>query len=576
MTRRSHASAASILLTFSLLGKMASAAPPATGGGVKPPPQVSPANRIPQKPPAQKSPPAKSAVAGIGAVKKVDNASIRKSPPAKFAAPVSRLFPPASITLTTLPNGVRSVVEQTRGTDLVSVQIWVRAGSRFESEANNGVANLIERLALRGSKNYPRSERSGGPEEALGALGCQVGSLTSRDSTFYSVTAAAGYLPSVLRVLADATLQTDLSDRAVEEAKLDVEGEVMMRANDPVLAVNDLAYRAAFTRHPYRRPARGTSSSIAALTGGPVRLYHSNHYVGGNISIIIVGDVPPLWAHKLVATHFARASAKRPPSVAISAETSPTAYKAMTRSGTTPFGAMAVAFRAPGINQPKDVVAMDVLLSHWKEGDQAALRRVLGAVKASGGRGGDAPGDDKPDAGGGGKEEEGPRETAPRTPLAQAFDVDFLTQRDPGLMIISLLQPRSRDDALKAILDEVGHVQKNGLTAAEIAEAKRLLTQQYVEQSETVSGQAGALGFYEMISNYQFGARYLDYVAQVTPADIKRVANRYCSTTVYVRAIIEPAPRMPPNRTPDPGGDTLTASIAGDSMSPQGMQRLVR
>jgi hypothetical protein len=45
------------------------------------------------------------------------------------------LFDPATISLRVLPNGVRGIVKQTRGTGVVAVQVWVRAGSRFERRA---------------------------------------------------------------------------------------------------------------------------------------------------------------------------------------------------------------------------------------------------------------------------------------------------------------------------------------------------------------------------------------------------------------------------------------------------------
>jgi hypothetical protein len=45
----------------------------------------------------------------------------------------ARLFDPATISLRTLPNGVRGIVKQTQGTGVVAVQVWVRAGSRFRN-----------------------------------------------------------------------------------------------------------------------------------------------------------------------------------------------------------------------------------------------------------------------------------------------------------------------------------------------------------------------------------------------------------------------------------------------------------
>jgi len=475
---------------------------------------------------------------------------------------LARLFPPDAISVTTLPNGVRSVVQETQGTDLVAVQIWVRAGSRYETDANNGAARLIQALALGGSKNHPRG-RSGGAEEAVGALGGTIGALTARDSTFYSATVAAPFLPAVLRILSDATLQPDLTDAAVEESKLEVEGDLMRRSFDPVASASDLSYRASFSKHPYRYPSGGTPASIAALTGSPLRAYYKQRYVGSNISVIIVGDVQRSIAHKLVATYFGSAPAATKPLPAIASEAAP-AFRQIRRPGGTPLGTLALAFRSPGIGTPADVVAMDVLLAYWKEGSDAALRRVLRATKL----GPDAPGGDDEDGDKTAPDDEenvepkkSQAEKEEQPPLAMAFDVDYLTQRDPGLFIVSIVGANSRDEAVDAIWKEIKNLQENGISAEALATAKRVLSQQYVQQSESVSGQAGALGFYEMIDTYQFGATYLDRIGKVSLEDIKRIANKYFSSKSYIQATIEPLPQQRPRQRPREGGETVIASL---------------
>jgi len=467
----------------------------------------------------------------------------------------ARLFDPATLFVSTLPNGVRAVIKETQGTGLVAVQVWVRAGSRYESISNNGVAHLIEDVALRASKNYPHlpglrsgDTIGGGATDAIAALGGNVNSQTSRDATFYSATVASTFWPAALRALADATLAPTLTDSMVEESRSAVQSDVQQRKTDPVATMADLAYETAFSRHPYRRPAGGTEDSIDALTGAAVRAYHKARYIGPNISVIVVGDVHHTNAHALIAQYFGAAlpGPKRAPA-AIPVEQKPLTFKTASRRIPTQATMLALAFRAPGINSPKDVVAMDTLLVHWGEGSDAGMRRVLlGAAKA------DKPGGEPAE---GGDAEQSP---APK-PLALGFDVDFLTQRDPGLFIVSLVvEPDRRTAALSATLEEIGRVNKNGIDAAALQRAKRILTRQYIEQGETVSGQAGALGFYEMIADYRFAVTYLDSVAKVTMADVKRVAGRYLSKSAYVQAVVEPLPR-PRTRPPGGSGGTITA-----------------
>jgi predicted Zn-dependent peptidase len=157
-------------------------------------------------------------------------------------------------------------------------------------------------------------------------------------------------------------------------------------------------------------------------------------------------------------------------------------------------------------------------------------------------------GEDEESIGSANEGESTPGENAPTSPdepseddqpLALGFDADYLTQRDSGLLLIKLVAPRDRNAAVAAILEEVNHVRDNGLSEAELARARFLLTEQYLEQSESVSGLAGALGFYDATDGYPFAVNYLDRVAHITSDDIKRMAQKYLTPDAYVQVTIE-------------------------------------
>lgn len=467
------------------------------------------------------------------------------------ASAKARLFDPASVSLRVLPNGVRGIVRETRGTGLVAVQVWVRAGSRYETNADAGASHLVETLVLESSKNYPRSNSAagGGAAGAIEALGGTATSQTTRDAVNFGATVAAPFAPAAVRALSDAVLRPRLNDSDVEGAKVEIEAGLQRRAIDPIMSAADLAYAAAFAKHPYRRAANGTTQGVDALGGARVRAYHAARYVGSNISVVVVGDVRAATAHALIAQSFGGASATASQEPKIAGEKAPLAFKNVSRRGLISRGAVALGFRAPGIDAPKDVVAMDVLLSHWSEGRDAAMRRVL-------------LGDADPDAPSTDASPDVPATPANTPePLALAFDVGFLTQRDSSLLIISLVaDPASRARAIHATLDEMARVRVNGLTAADLARAKAMLRRQYIQQGETVSGQAGALGFYDMIASYDFAVTYLDRIDRVSLADIKRVANTYLSGTNYVQVVIEPAARPIPRPEPPQQDDgSITA-----------------
>lgn len=452
-----------------------------------------------------------------------------------------------------MPNGVRVLSRATSGTGLVCVQVWARAGSRFESVAESGSAHVIEAASLRASRGLPRTSNllEGGAARAIEALGGQANSQTSRDATFYSATVAASYLPQALAALSDAALRPDLSDAAIEEAKSAVLLEQQQREDNPLAAVADLAYRAAFTRHPYSKPAGGTSTSIETLAPAQVRAYHKRQYVGRSLSVVIVGDFSPDVAQRLAAQDFAAALPSPAPRTAIASEVVPREFQSVVRKRPINRSALALAFSAPPVSKSADVVAMDVLLALWREGTKATLRRALLTPRDQTNQpDAPAPSDNSQDNGDN-------AEPAGEPPLVLAYDVDYLTQRDASLFIVTMaLEPGDKPEAIEAVLREVGRVQDGGVSADELMRAKNLLTEQFTSQSEGVSGQASSLGFYDMIDSYDFALKYLPRIERVTSADLQRVARTYFSRTKYLQASIEP---LPPARTPDRNSTTVTA-----------------
>jgi predicted Zn-dependent peptidase len=201
-----------------------------------------------------------------------------------------------------------------------------------------------------------------------------------------------------------------------------------------------------------------------------------------------------------------------------------------------PATVLALAWRSPSVSDPADSVAMDLLLTHWKEGHDAKLRQVLHADPLN-------SGEDEESIGSANEDESTPTPQSEPSeddlPLALGFDADYLTQRDSGLFLIKLVAPRDRNAAVAAILEEINRVRTDGLSEAELAHARFLLTEQYLEQSESVTGLAGALGFYDASDSYKFAVNYLERVMHVTNDDIKRMAQKFLTPNAYVQATIE-------------------------------------
>ena len=444
------------------------------------------------------------------------------------------LFASNQISQSTLQNGARVVTKFTPGAPVVSIQVWVRGGSRAEKPSEEGMSHLIEVAAVNGSKNQPYVENGdeAGLSGAIRVVGGEAGSLTSRDATFYSATVATADWGRALNALGDTVLQPDLSASGINRAKLLIANQLVSQVFNPVSQASDLAYQTAYPKHPYGHSEIGSEDTLGGLSAAKARDFYKRQYVGQNISIVIVGDVAA--AEAVAASKRVFGAASSAPAAKVDPKAEPLPDKReVTVQAPVSSNVLSLAWRSPGIDNPRDVVATDALLSLWREGLDANLRRLLLR--------------DGPDG--------------ENKPLVDSYDVDYLTQRDPGLITISLVGVQDRDATIAVVENEIARLAKDGPGEAEMKRARELLRLQYLDQSEGAAGQAGALGFYEMIADYKFALQYEQLTQTVTSADVQRIAREYLAPNKEIRATVNPLPRQRPGAPTNPDDAT-----AGDGI----------
>ena len=63
----------------------------------------------------------------------------------------------AILQITTLPSGLRVASETRPFTDTATVGVWIDAGSRYETEVNNGTAHFLEHMSFKGTKVWQQT-----------------------------------------------------------------------------------------------------------------------------------------------------------------------------------------------------------------------------------------------------------------------------------------------------------------------------------------------------------------------------------------------------------------------------------
>jgi processing peptidase subunit beta len=82
--------------------------------------------------------------------------------------------------VTTLKNGIKVATENTN-LQTCTLGLWIDAGSRFETEENNGVAHFLEHMIFKGTQRRTQIQL----ELEVENLGAHLNAYTSREITAY-------------------------------------------------------------------------------------------------------------------------------------------------------------------------------------------------------------------------------------------------------------------------------------------------------------------------------------------------------------------------------------------------------
>ncbi|MFO8078895.1 MAG: pitrilysin family protein [Armatimonadota bacterium] len=415
------------------------------------------------------------------------------------AAPV---IDPANITERTFDNGFRVIVKDEDQWGLASAGLYIRAGSAQEADDAVGAAHLLEHLLFEATDS--RDDRRVGP--AIESLGGYVNAMTTRDFTRIEVTVASQYLSRALELMAETVFDPEISSSAVTREREVVARELTDRLDSAGGTLDDLVWTNAFDQHPYGRPIGGTPEQVTTLTLDDLMDFHSSYYVPANMALVVVGDVEAEEIYAQAESLFGTREGPPAPDLTIPPEPPQTDVRVGAENRPSQALLLSYAWRAPEVEDWEDVCAMDLLYTILGEGQ---FGRLHGALDAEG--------------------------------HVLMSNVDFLTQRDPGLVIITAMTVPDKETKVRsAILEEVARLRDEPLTEEQLAEAKRVLRISYAFSNESFSDQAGALGFYESIDSYERAADYIETVEAVTAEQLQAVAQKYLDPDAYTLAIIRP------------------------------------
>ncbi|MEO0362679.1 MAG: pitrilysin family protein, partial [Pseudomonadota bacterium] len=125
-----------------------------------------------------------------------------------------------TIRLTTLSNGFRVITEEMPSLGSAALGVWIGAGSRNETAAENGIAHFLEHMAFKGTSRRTALDIA----EEIENVGGHLNAYTSREATAYYARVLAEDAPLALDIVGDI-----LTDPLFDPAEIELERGVILQ-----------------------------------------------------------------------------------------------------------------------------------------------------------------------------------------------------------------------------------------------------------------------------------------------------------------------------------------------------------
>ncbi|HEY0613334.1 MAG TPA: pitrilysin family protein, partial [Candidatus Elarobacter sp.] len=403
-------------------------------------------------------------------------------------------------TITTLPNGMRLLVQRVATNPTVFVDGLVRTSPQFDPRGKEGVGELTSSLMDWGSAKYDYdAQRKAGDDRAA----------ELSFGTSFSAHGRSRDFPALLDVLADDVKHPLLPADKFELVRSQLAAFAGRRA---LQAGYEAERQFDAALYPAGDPALRvpTERSIAALSLDDVKAYHAQYVRPDLTTLVVVGDVDPAEVAQQVQRAFGDWTASGPaPDPHLPPIPLPLPQK---RVVTTASQDVTVQLGAPAL--PRTSPDYDPLtLANAIYGGNGSLESRLF------------------------------REVREKRGLVYGATSSLQANRDRGTFTVSFSAVPSKIDAAEAVVRaELKRMQTEDVSADELARAKTrvVATQLNAEQATSaIAGDLLRIGLDELPASYYstLAARY----ASITIADVKRAAQTWFHPDNLVEVRVGPS-----------------------------------
>lgn len=259
------------------------------------------------------------------------------------------------------------------GSEVISVDIFYKVGSRNEKMGKSGIAHMLEHLNFKSTKNL----KAGEFDEIVKGFGGVDNASTGFDYTHYFIKCSRLNLDKALGLFAELMANLSLKDEEFQPERAVVLEERRWRTdNNPLGYLYFRLFNNAFLYHSYHWTPIGFFKDIENWDIEDLREFHSTFYQPKNAFLIVSGDIDTKEVFSLARKHFEGIkNTKKIPKIHTKEPKQDGAKRVEIRKNSDT-QLLALAYKIPNFKH-KDIPALNALSELLGTGKSSLINEIL-------------------------------------------------------------------------------------------------------------------------------------------------------------------------------------------------------
>ena len=282
--------------------------------------------------------------------------------------------------MTNLDSGLRVATEDS-GAATATVGLWIDAGSRYETDANNGVAHFLEHMAFKGTAKRSQTDL----ELEVENLGAHLNAYTSREQTVFYAKCLSKDVPKAVEILGDIIQNSKLGEAEIERERGVILREMQEVESNLQEVVFDHLHATAYQGTPLGNTILGPTKNIKSISRQDLKDYIETHYTTPRIVLSAAGGVKHNDLVKLAEKELTKLKNSFDGKAPILSPCRFTGSEVRVRDDTLPLAHIAIAVEGCGWTDQDNVPLMvaNTLIGAWDRSQGGGVNNASNLARAS-------------------------------------------------------------------------------------------------------------------------------------------------------------------------------------------------